>query len=279
MMIRLYPYLILAGITILLVMAWLVRQARRQASLNLKLLRLNESLQFDLPDFLRNCWPILSQGGFCGLSWQLDWFGTRVNGAEGTTLKGRIRRRLDVPEISLDVSLHHGKRRWEQRYFSESLAESFFLLAHVDMWIKMGAVQGAFSQGAKLGLFLQHDMKNIAQFIRLAADQLTGAAPEHEPALLITLKTAMPSVRDRAERILSTLSKSGLKGEIRPVSLAGVWRQAANMQGLTTEIHGTATAYASLENLHSIIDNLLGNYAEPGPPDPGKPAPSQHHLI
>ena len=222
MMIKLYPYLILAGITIFLVMAWLVRQARRQASLNLKLLRLNENLQFDLPDFLRNCWPILSRGGFCGLSWQLDWFGTRVNGAEGTTLKGSIHRRLDIPEISLDVSLNHGKRRWEQRYFSESLAESFFLLVHVDMWVKMGAVQGAFSQGAKLGMFLQHDMKNIAQFIRLAADQLAGAAPEHEPALLITLKTAMPSVRDRAERILSTLSKSSLKGVIRPVSLAGV---------------------------------------------------------
>jgi signal transduction histidine kinase len=34
------------------------------------------------------------------------------------------------------------------------------------------------------------------------------------------------------------------------------------MQGLTTEIHGTATAYASLENLHSISDNLLVNYAD-----------------
>jgi signal transduction histidine kinase len=262
MMFSLYPYLILAGTTILLVMAWLLRQARRQTRLNLDLLRLNESLHFDLPDFLRRCWPQLSQAGFSGLSWQLDWFGTWVTGTEGTTKEDALHRRLDVQEISLEVSLHHDKRRWEQRYFSESLAEIFFLLLHVDMWIKMGAVQGAFSQAAKLGLFLQHDMKNIAQFIRLAADQLAGTAPEHEPALLNTLKAAMPSVRDRADRILGTLSGSGLVGEIRPVSLAEAWQQAANMRGLEMEIHGAATAAVALETLHSIIDNLLGNYAD-----------------
>jgi len=262
MMNSLYPYLILIGTTILLVMAWLLRQARRQARLNLKLLRLNESLHFDLPEFLRCCWPLLSQAGFRGLSWGLDWFGAWVTGTEGSVREEALHRRLDVPEISLEVSLHHGKRRWEKRYFSESLAEIFFLLLHVDMWIKMGAVQGAFSQAAKIGLFLQHDMKNIAQFISLAADQLAGTAPEHEPALLITLKTAMPSVRDRAERILGTLSGPGLRGEKRLVSLAEAWRQAAKMRGLETEIHGIATAFVALETLHSIIDNLLGNYAD-----------------
>jgi hypothetical protein len=261
-MFSLYPYLILAGTTILLVMAWLLRQARRQARLNLNLLRLNESLHFDLPDFLRRCWPQLSQAGFRGLSWRLDWFGTCVTGTEGTTEEVALHRRLVVQEISLEVSLHHDTRRWEQRYFSESLAEIFFLLLHVDMWIKMGAVQGAFSQAAKIGMFLQHDMKNIAQFIRLAADQLTCTAPEHEIALLHTLKTAMPSVRDRAERILGTLSGSGLRGEKRPVSLTEAWRQAANMRGLETEIHSAATAFVALETLHSIIDNLLGNYAD-----------------
>jgi hypothetical protein len=271
MMFSLYPYLILIGTTILLVMARLLRQARRQSRLNLKLLRLNESLHFDLPDFLRNCWPQLSQAGFYGLSWRLDWFGTCVTGTEGTAKESSLHRRLDVPEISLEISLHHGKSRWEQRYFSESLAETFFLLLHVDMWIKMGAVQGAFSQAAKIGLFLQHDMKNIAQFIRLAADQLAGATPEHETALLNTLKTAMPSVRDRAERILGTLSGSGLRGEIRPISLAEAWQQAANMRGLETEIHGAATAFAALETLHSIIDNLLGNYADLARQSPENP--------
>lgn len=259
-MFSLYPYLILAGTTILLVMARLLRQARRQARLNLNLLRLNESLHFDLPDFLRRCWPQLSRAGFRGLSWRLDWFGAWVTGSEGIATEGAIHRRLDVQDISLEVSLHPGKSRWEQRYFNESLAETFFLLLRVDMWIKMGAVQGAFSQAAKLGLFLQHDMKNIAQFIRLAADQLTGMPPGQEAALLNTLKTAMPSLRDRSERILGTLSGSGLMGKICPVSLAEAWKQAANIRGLETEIHGAATAMVAPETLHSIIDNLLGNY-------------------
>jgi signal transduction histidine kinase len=114
-------------------------------------------------------------------------------------------------------------------------------------------------------------MKNIAQFIRLAADQLAGTAPGNETALLNTLKTAMPSLRDRSERILGTLSGSGLMGEIRPVSLAEAWKQAANIRGLETEIHGAATAVVPLETLHSIIDNLLGNYADMACQSPENP--------
>ena len=262
-MISLYLSLVLVGVTILAVMAVLLFQARRHARVNLDLLRLNETLRFDLPDLLRQSWPQLAQAGFTGLSWQLDWFGTSLSGVEGGDGKGRLSRHLQVGEIVLDVTLSHGGHRGEQRYFNESLAENFFLLLHVDMWIKMGAVQGAFGQAAKLELFLQHDMKNIAQFIRLAAEQLENVKPEHEARLLTTLRAAMPTVRGRAEHILGSLSHhQAAKVHKRDWPLAEIWQQTVDMHNLTANIQGVATVFMDEKTLHGIIDNLVVNYAD-----------------
>lgn len=261
-MVSIYSSLILIGITIMAVMAVLVYQARRQAQVNLALLRLNEEVCFDLPDLLRQSWPYLARARFTGLSWQLDWFGTPLARVDGMVGKDRISRHLEAGEITLDVTLWHGGHRGEQRYFSDSLAENFFLLLHVDMWIKMGGVQGAFGQAAKMELFLQHDMKNIAQFIHLAAEQLAEVKPEQEAGLLTTLRAAMPTARVRADRILSALSHKTDTKKKTACPLADIWQQAAGMHGLSARIEGSATAFIAEESLHSIIDNLMINYSD-----------------
>ena len=54
-MASLYPYLILIGISIIVATLWLLGQARRRARITNELVALNEELEFDLPDFLRQC--------------------------------------------------------------------------------------------------------------------------------------------------------------------------------------------------------------------------------
>ena len=168
-MANLYPYLILIGISIILATTWLLGQATRRARISSELLTLNEEMGFDLPDFLRHCWEPLGKAGFKGISWQLDWFGSKISRVEGEQGEIFIHRKLEVDDISLVVKLYDGKRRFEQRYFSSVLSESFFLLLYTDMWVKLGSVQGAFTQAAKLTVFLQHDMKNSLQLMRLMA--------------------------------------------------------------------------------------------------------------
>jgi len=260
-MVNLYAALILVGVTIMAVMTVLLYQARRQARVNLALLQLNEKLRFDLPDLLRQSWPHLARAGVTGLSWKLDWFGTPLARVDGVVGKDGVSRHLEAGEITLDVTLWHAGHRGEQRYFSETLSENFFLLLHVDMWIKMGGVQGAFGQAAKMELFLQHDMKNIAQFIHLAAEQLAVAKPEQESALLSTLRAAMPTAGVRANRILSALTHKTETKNKTACPLAVVLQQAADMHGLSVQIEGEATALIAEEPLHSIIDNLLINYS------------------
>jgi len=261
-MASLYPYLILIGLSIILATIWLLGQARRRARITNELVSLNEKLGFDLPDLLRHCWGPLESAGFRGISWQLDWFGstiTRTDGKEGEIF---ITRKLEVDDITLVVKLYDGKRRFEQRYFSGVLSESFFLLLYTDMWVKLGTVQGAFAQTAKLSVFLQHDMKNIVQLISLVSDQIENTPAGKEQKLLDSLRTVMPTLHERSERFLSTLSSNAAKGDKEAVGLSEAFREAAAIHDLKVNIQGDGQALINQQSLNSICDNLFGNYID-----------------
>ena len=218
-MASLYPYLILIGLSIIIATIWLLGQARRRARITNELVALNEELGFDLPDLLRHCWVPLEKAGFLGVSWRLDWFGSSLSKSEGRQGEVFIHRTLEVDDISLSIKLYDGKRRFEQRYFSTVLSESFFLLLYTDMWVKLGTVQGAFAQTAKLSVFLQHDMKNIVQLTSLVAEQLENTAAGKEEKLLESLRTVMPILHKRSERFLSTLSNNAPTKDMQPVDI------------------------------------------------------------
>ena len=250
--------------------AWLLWQARRRAHITNQLVSLNENLEFDLPDFLRQCWKPLSQAGFKGITWQLDWFGTTLSGSEGVEGEVFLQRKLEVDEISLVVNLYDGKRRFEQRYFSTMLSESFFLLLHMDMWIKLGTVQGAFAQTAKLTVFLQHDMKNLVQLISLVADQLDAPARGDETRLIASLRAVMPSLMERSERFLNTLSSQVQPGQQHTLDLCEVLHKSANVHDLSLTLSGGGQSYINEQTLNSILDNLFGNYVDQSRLYPGK---------
>ncbi|MEX0964848.1 MAG: ATP-binding protein [Pseudohongiellaceae bacterium] len=261
-MASLYPYLILIGASIILATTWLLSQASRRARITNELVNLNEELGFDLPDFLRHCWVPLEKAGFKGISWQLDWFGSTLAKIEGKEGDIFIHRKFEVDDITLVVNLYDGKRRFEQRYFSTVLSESFFLLLYTNMWVKLGTVQGAFAQTAKLSVFLQHDMKNIVQLISLVSEQLENTPAGSEEKLLNSLRTVMPTLHDRSERFLSTLSRNSPEGDRGPVSLGDALRKTADIHDLRINIQGDGYALINEQSLNSICDNLFGNYID-----------------
>ena len=257
----LYPYLILVGSSILAATAWILYRAREQTKRGQELVQLNEKCNFDLPDFLKQCWPVLQSGGFVGLSWRLEWFGASISGEEGRVTEKELYQHFEVQEINLDIRLYHKKRGWDQRFFSQVMADNYFLLVRMDIWIKLGTVRATFDQTAKMTVFLQHDMKNLMQLVSLAAGQLENQLPGQEEKLIASLRKTVPSIRDRAQHMLSALVSSQNRGKKESVDVSAALRDTASNYELPVSITGTATVSISNESLHSILENLLGNYA------------------
>lgn len=283
---ELYPFLILVGSSILAATGWLLHQYRMQMLRTQELIHLNEQLDYDLPDFLRHCWPMLKKGGFSGMAWQLDWFGTMVGEEQGMLRGQLLEKSFDVQEISLQLRLYRERRGWEQQYFSNAFADSFFLLVRMNLWIKLGTVQGTFDQTAKMTVFLKHDVKNMVQLLSLSADQLRSVQSGNEARLLNSLREAIPAVRDRAEHMLRALGdKPATQADLlrdqqyeSALPLQAVLQQTASLYDLPVHIHGEAQVPIEKERLLSIVDNLLGNYSRQARKAAG-PGPELHILI
>jgi hypothetical protein len=263
----LYPYLIIIGGSILAAAGWLLHQYRTQLQRTQELILLNEQLGYDLPNFLRQCWPVLKQSGFSGMHWQLDWFGTRLTEEYGIRTPIAIEKHFEVQEIRLGITLYRNKSGIEQQYFSSAQADNFFLLIRMNLWIKLGSVQGAFDQTAKMTVFLKHDVKNMVQLLTLSSEQLLNAKPGQEAAIMASLREAIPAVRGRAEHMLRALTEAPGKrpaypaGQDEPLALEKILQQTANIYDLDVQIHGEATVNIDRDLLMSIVDNVLGNYS------------------
>lgn len=258
-----YLYLILVGLTIGSVMVTLWIMARRASRLNLELIRLNEQLQFDTPTFLNQAWSLLAKSSLRGMAWELDWFGVPTTG-QGGLAKGRAtRRRIDVGEMGLALTFYRHEGRGEQRYFEETLIETLVLLLRTDMLIKAGTTDAALSHMSKLNLFLQHDMKNIAQFIQLMGDQLGAVPAGKEQKVLEYLRVATPLIRHRADRIVRTLTVGAvIANPGPPKSLAVLVEQLCALYGLQCHVTGDCVAAVAGNVLETVLDNILKNYQD-----------------
>lgn len=259
---QLYPLLILIGATIGIVLAVLWWQARAASQLNLALIRLNEQLMFDTPVFLQHAWTLLSQSGLRGICWQLDWFGVPMNGQTGKESGTYVDKEIVVGEMKLAIRFRQSQHS-EQRYFDEALIETFLLLLRTDMWIKAGTIDATFSQMSKLTLFLQHDMKNVAQFIQLMSDQLETIPLGKEQQVLDYLRAAAPLIRHRADHIVRTLTLG--QTQVKPqrnMHLREELRQICGLYRLECTITGDAHIDVPENTLESALDNVLKNYSD-----------------
>lgn len=265
---QVYLYLILVGATIGTVLATLWYKARKAGRLNLALIRQNEQDAFDAPSFLAGAWMLLAQSGLRGLSWRLDWFGVVTQGKGGQP-KGRpTLRNITVGEMSVAVTFYQHDGRGEQRYFEETLIETFMLLLRMDMLIKAGTTDAALSHMSRLNLFLQHDMKNIAQFIQLMADQLASVPEGKEQNVLNYLRVATPLIRHRADRIVRTLTVGVDPVEAsRRLPLRPLLEQICGLYGLPCTITGDADVEVAGSALETVLDNILKNYQDLGQRD------------
>lgn len=262
---QIYPFLILAGATIAGVLWHLRRQARDRVKVALDLVHLNEKMGFDLFPFLESGAQRLTTAGFCGLAWEVDWFGSVRRGSAGAQSapgSETWERHLTAPDINLRLILLPGRLTGERRIFAEFLAQAFVLLLQTDLWIKAGGIASALSGFHRLTLFLGHDVKNLAQFIQIAGDQIENLRPDDEQVFLAYLRTALPLFRERGERIIKALTTDQpTNGSPSAQDLVPTLEKLAAAHGLAVEISGQGTAWLPRPDLDGILDNLLGNHA------------------
>lgn len=259
---------VVAGLALLAAVAYfmrLARQHRRSLSALLKLAKISmEPLQIPA-----TAWPALADGGIKRLAFSGLWFGQPVQGAFGAAHDDRATRTFSFKittdgDVCLDFNLYAWTDRGEALLFAENLTEVFRLLLEAAVHGKMEALSAALSEQARLTLYLQHDLRNLAQWVEwLAAD---FAIATNDEALLYVaqrLRTGAPHAAARARNILDGTCKNRVT--IAPakqaVALAEIIRHSAEHAGITVTIEQDACVLLRRDLLDRTLDNLFANVA------------------
>jgi signal transduction histidine kinase len=262
-------FLIAVGVTLLAASYRIARLARSNRRRMETLLQL-ASEPLDPLELPAAAWRELADGGWTRLSWEGSWFGQPVAGVLGTKIpekKATAISSLDFKlvsgdEVELRLSLTHSQAWGEERLFAEHLARVFVLLLETRLHARTEALSAALAERARLSLYLQHDMRNLAQWVLWVSDDF--AACETAEAMLATarrLRDNAPLARDRAERLIGALGKDPAVEHPTLINLREATLHAARLAGVEPAIVGEASAWVAAGLLARALDNLFANLA------------------
>ncbi len=266
---RLGFILVAIGVTLLAASYRIGRVARAYSGRMENLLHL-ASQPIDPLELPAAAWPDLAGGGWQRLEWDGSWFGQPVAGTLGLAAPTKKATAAHVlgfdlasgDEVRLRLALVHADAWGEHRLFADHLARVFVLLLETRMHARTEALSAALAERARLSLYLQHDMRNQAQWVLWVSDDF--AACETQDALLAAgrrLRDNAPLARERAERLIGALGKYPAVEQAARVDLRHATLHAARLAGVEPTLAGDATAWVAASLLARALDNLFTNLA------------------
>lgn len=258
-----------AGLTLLGTSLALSRRARRYRRGMQRLLQLGSD-NLEPMDIPAAAWPVLREAGWRHLGLTGDWFGHPVVvqlDAEATPIEAPHANALTVQinsgnDVQLALTLSHGTFRGEERMFAEQLARVFVLLLETGLRTRTEALSVALAERARLSLYLQHDMRNLAQWVGWVCADFT-ACPDAASlqAAARRLQENAPLAQERAYRLMAALGKQPVSDNPRQIDLALAVNKAAHLAGVEVDISGQAQAWIARGLLARALDNLFANLA------------------
>ena len=267
-----YPILplifLVAGLALLAAVAYLAQRVRTHRRSLAQLLQLAKT-SLDPLQLPTAAWPALGTGGIARLEYSGLWFGQSVVNSFGAIPNDNTRHPFNFKivadsDVSLEFRLYARTDRGEARLFAENLAGVFRLLLETAMHGKMEALSAALAEQAKLTLYLQHDLRNLAQWVDwLAADFADAKNDDDLLGVAKRLYSSAPHAAKRARHILDATCKCPPTKPREPqiIVLGDAIRDAAEHTGIAVTIEQEASVFLRRDLLDRTLDNLFSNVA------------------
>ncbi len=256
---------VVAGLTLMAALWRLTKLARRHRQA-LTALRSSGDAAIDPNplDLPAAAWPALSKGGIAELVCVGNWFGLPVNQIFGKRQEGNAPFCFEITandDIHLTFQLYPKANRGEARLFAEHLAAVFQLQIDAAIHLKVVVLSAALAEQARLTLYLQHDLRNLAQWVMWIAADLSSS--QDEEALLAIAKRMTISASHaaaRAERILAAAHNNDTP-EPQRLHIKHAICHAAELAGIGVTINGEAEIFIRPDLLDRALDNMFANVA------------------
>jgi signal transduction histidine kinase len=262
--------LVLSGLALLGLSLALTRRAMRFHRGMQALLQIG-SKNLEPLDIPAAAWHVLSDAGWQHLLLHGDWFGHAVNFEQTSVRKAAaLLQRPDAlvfqidsgNDVHVELRLTHCTRWGDGPILAEQLARVFVLLMEAALRVRTEAMSVALAERARLTLYLQHDMRNLAQWVGWVCADFTACSGQQDLLLVaVRLQQNAPLARERAMRLIESLGKKPLHDGPLEVDLGLAIVQAAHLAGIEISLTGKAHAWIASGLLTRVLDNLFSNLA------------------
>lgn len=218
--------------------------------------------------------PILARAGVAGIDWRGVWFGDAVSGHWGPPTADHWPCQVlnAGPDCRIELRWSDVARTDETRALALALVDVFAQTWLSRMRERTQAVAVALAQRAHVQLYWQHDMRNLAQWVGLLAEEFSSATPDQLPRLAQRLQRQAPLLHARAQKLLAATEVStATEGkDAARVDARHVLENAAELAGLAIEVtpgegEGGGGPWPldadKVEALERALDNIFSNIA------------------
>lgn len=260
----LYKVLIFSGILIIIVQLYMNHVNIRFMSIVSKIIRTNELLGYDAAALLKNLEPFMKKLNIKDYGYYVYYLNTEYSRPKVKTKKS-VTKFVYTSEYTVLIDIEPRLSKLDSEHTTLVLTEVLFLIIMSDISIHIKSAERAFKKSMELQTFINHDVKNLIQFINVLEFNLDDIQGEEDYGRFFKyLKRSIPGLKVRSDKILAALNSTLPEQESAPepfsvVRLAAMTADSYNVE-LKTDVDADFEIVAQKKSISIIFENIIKNF-------------------
>jgi len=259
--------LVIIGVSFFFTAYYFRRQSKRLNKALSALYELNHECEQDALDFFNQAWSILSTVECIGLQANIEWFGEIKNIKKGSA-DGRLFNKqsylVQRDDMRFEIIFYLTREANQLESLTGLVLKTFINILEQDLVLKQAEILTSQKRLERYQLFVQHEIKNIAQFIQLLSEQVQGIQDDNQKIKLVErLGDTLPVMAKRARKTIDHMQQpltEFYEGNV--YTLKDLINDVVEMYGLQANIEGNVSTKLPRQILLEVLKNILGNFRD-----------------
>lgn len=228
---------------------------------------LNQSVNQDALDFFDQAWSILQKVGCLQMNANIEWFGEHKTiqfGLENPSKAHKQTFKVIREDMRFELVIFLERRAMASESLAGLVIKTFINVLKQDLVLKQAEILTSQKRLERYQLFVQHEIKNIAQFIQLLSEQVqTVHEPQAQQRLFERLKHSLPIMAQRARKTVQQMQQPLSESfQNSSYELKTLIEETLRMYELPASVTGEALTQLPRALVLEVFKNVLGNFRD-----------------
>lgn len=260
--------LIFIGLSLIFAVYYFRKQFKLLSRVVSNLYQVNENCEQDSLEFFEKAWPELESVGCLGMTASIEWFGEHKQVVRGLVpiqaYSHKLTHAVGVDDMRFEMTIAVSREASQPESIANVVTQTFLHILEQDLTVKQSEILTSQKRLERYQLFVQHEIKNIAQFINLLSEQLALVDTDDKKLKLVErIKTTMPVMAVRAKNTIDQMQQPLTElFEFQQLEVEKLIDEIVDMYALDATIEGVAVTTLPKQILLEVLKNILGNYRD-----------------